>query len=77
MMQYFDEEYEWVDEAETRRIWSRDLERVELFEFKAEKPKLNIEWFKNEFQMNFTFFWEKRSRASVIIKEKSSETPQS
>ncbi|KAL4590288.1 hypothetical protein LXL04_003216 [Taraxacum kok-saghyz] len=41
---HFDEEYEWVDEAETRRIWTRDVERVEFFEFKAEKPKLNIEW---------------------------------
>ncbi|KAL4590298.1 hypothetical protein LXL04_003226 [Taraxacum kok-saghyz] len=74
---YFDEEYEWVDEAETRRIWTRDVKRVEFFEFNGERPKLDIEWCENELQMNFTFFWEKRSRASVIIKEKSSETPQS
>ncbi|KAL4590296.1 hypothetical protein LXL04_003224 [Taraxacum kok-saghyz] len=74
---HFDEEYEWVDEAETRRIWTRDVKRVEFFEFNGERPKLDIEWCENELLMNFTFLWEKRSTASFIIKEKSNETPQS
>ncbi|KAL4590299.1 hypothetical protein LXL04_003227 [Taraxacum kok-saghyz] len=53
----FDEEYEWVDEAETRRIWTSDVKRVEFFEFSGEKPKLDIEWCENELDLFLFFSW--------------------
>ncbi|KAL4590290.1 hypothetical protein LXL04_003218 [Taraxacum kok-saghyz] len=59
----FGEEYEWVDEAETWRLMTRDVKRVEFFYFNGEKPKLDIKWFNNEAHMIFTFFWGKRVRA--------------
>ncbi|KAL4590295.1 hypothetical protein LXL04_003223 [Taraxacum kok-saghyz] len=62
----FDEEYEWVDEDETRRIWTRDVKRVEFFKFNGERPKLDIEWCENELDLFLTFLWE-RGRASVKL----------
>ena len=66
MMQHFDEEYEWVGEDETRRIWTGDVKRVEFFKFNGERPKLDIEWCENELDLFLTFLWE-RGRASVKL----------
>ncbi|KAL4590291.1 hypothetical protein LXL04_003219 [Taraxacum kok-saghyz] len=40
----FDEECQWLDEAETRRLWTPDVKKVELFEFNGEKPKVVVNW---------------------------------
>ncbi|KAL4590285.1 hypothetical protein LXL04_003213 [Taraxacum kok-saghyz] len=72
----FGDEYEWVDEAETRRIWYDDVKTVEFFEFNGEKPKLDIKWCENDLELFLTFSWEKKSRASIVkvAREKVKET---
>lgn len=45
MMQQFYGPEEWeLHEDDKRRIMTPDLESVEFFEFKGEKPKLDLVW---------------------------------
>ncbi|XP_023748986.1 F-box/LRR-repeat protein At3g26922 [Lactuca sativa] len=40
----FHGKYQWLGEAKTKRILSRDVKRVEFFKFNGEQPKLVIDW---------------------------------
>ncbi|KAL4590300.1 hypothetical protein LXL04_003228 [Taraxacum kok-saghyz] len=60
--QYFAEECKWLDEAETRRLWTPDVKKVEFFEFNGEKPKVVIDWHEDILEMFFT--WGDKARFS-------------
>ncbi|KAI3790670.1 hypothetical protein L2E82_03887 [Cichorium intybus] len=46
--QYDETEYPKLDEAETGSILTPDVKWVESFEFNGEKPKVEIDWYKNK-----------------------------
>ncbi|KAI3524008.1 hypothetical protein L1887_02591 [Cichorium endivia] len=46
--QYDETEYPKLDEAETGSILTPDVKWVESFEFNGEKPKVDIDWYKNK-----------------------------
>ncbi|KAL4590329.1 hypothetical protein LXL04_003257 [Taraxacum kok-saghyz] len=59
----FDETCEWLDEAETRKLWTPDVKKVEFFEFNGEKPELDIDWFEDIMMVDFT--WGKKNRYAI------------
>ncbi|KAL4590332.1 hypothetical protein LXL04_003261 [Taraxacum kok-saghyz] len=58
--QIFHEEYEWLDEDETRKLLTPDVKWVESLEFNGEKPKPDINWWQDELKMVFT--WGKKNQ---------------
>ncbi|CAH1426985.1 unnamed protein product [Lactuca virosa] len=46
-------EYRELDETETRRIVAPVVKWVELFEYKGEKPKVDIQWYRNAWMEMF------------------------
>ncbi|KAI3790663.1 hypothetical protein L2E82_03879 [Cichorium intybus] len=52
--------YNSLDDAETRRILTRDVKRVEVFEFNGEMPDLFLDWYDDRLEMFYNWWGRKR-----------------
>ncbi|CAI9285280.1 unnamed protein product [Lactuca saligna] len=61
---YGSEEWE-LHEGEARRLMTPDVKRVEFFEFKGERPKIDIDWDEVTF-MEMVFSWGTKSQVLLV-----------
>ncbi|KAI3524009.1 hypothetical protein L1887_02593 [Cichorium endivia] len=58
--QDFHGRYSSLDEVETRRILTRDVKRVEVFEFNGEMPDLSLVWYDDRLEMFYNWWGRNR-----------------